>query len=226
MGRYLEHELRHDDAEADREHWSRGTTRTIRVTCAGQSRAGFSVANGTKRRPVPVGDAGDFEFTLSADGKSFTGRWRYSTAGAAWNTDWRGTCTRGACAGTPVGYKLLLWTTKPDGRVHSRGDTNQPREQGRKAGLQFVDADAGRIAAGAVPDLVRAAPARRPFGNGSLHSLVVCTNGSPRPGTVASTALGIRCRGRVCKDSTSPRVRRERTCIDMPITRFFRVTGP
>lgn len=37
----------------------------------------------------PPGDAGEFEFTLSADGKSFTGRWRYGNNGA-WQTGWDG----------------------------------------------------------------------------------------------------------------------------------------
>lgn len=34
-------------------------------------------------------DAGDFEFTLSPDGKSFTGRWRYGSDGV-WQTGWEG----------------------------------------------------------------------------------------------------------------------------------------
>ncbi|MBK7561224.1 MAG: hypothetical protein IPI68_06790 [Chitinophagaceae bacterium] len=34
-------------------------------------------------------DAGEFEFTLSADGKSFTGRWRYGNKGI-WQTGWDG----------------------------------------------------------------------------------------------------------------------------------------
>ncbi len=39
----------------------------------------------------PPNDAGDLEFTMSADGKSFTGRWRYGYTGA-WSSDsWTGT---------------------------------------------------------------------------------------------------------------------------------------
>jgi hypothetical protein len=35
----------------------------------------------------PPDDAGDFEFTLSADGKSFSGHWRYGSDGD-WDGDW------------------------------------------------------------------------------------------------------------------------------------------
>ena len=38
---------------------------------------------------APLNDAGDFEFTLSDDGKSFTGKWRYGSDGD-WNGDWTG----------------------------------------------------------------------------------------------------------------------------------------
>ncbi len=37
----------------------------------------------------PPKDAGDVEFTLSADGNSFTGKWRYGHSGN-WHYDWRG----------------------------------------------------------------------------------------------------------------------------------------
>ena len=37
----------------------------------------------------PPNDAGDFEFTISADGKSFTGRWRYGSSGD-WKGSWSG----------------------------------------------------------------------------------------------------------------------------------------
>lgn len=37
----------------------------------------------------PPDDAGDMEFTLAADGKSFTGRWRYDSSGN-WYTSWNG----------------------------------------------------------------------------------------------------------------------------------------
>lgn len=38
---------------------------------------------------LPPKDAGEFEFTLSADSKSFTGRWRYGNKGE-WQTGWDG----------------------------------------------------------------------------------------------------------------------------------------
>ncbi|MBL0306397.1 MAG: hypothetical protein IPQ25_10270 [Chitinophagaceae bacterium] len=37
----------------------------------------------------PPNDAGDVEFILSADGKNFTGRWRYGKKGE-WQTGWNG----------------------------------------------------------------------------------------------------------------------------------------
>ncbi len=43
-------------------------------------------------------DAGAVEFTLSADGKSFTGRWNYvGPPPTSWSLNWAGTCTSGAC---------------------------------------------------------------------------------------------------------------------------------
>jgi hypothetical protein len=51
-------------------------------------------------------EAGDFEFTLSPDGKSWTGRWRFAQPGDPWKP-WLGTCSGGPCrngsAGTPSG---------------------------------------------------------------------------------------------------------------------------
>lgn len=41
-------------------------------------------------------DGGAAEFTVSADGKSFTGSWRYGT-GDGWSGGWTGTCISGAC---------------------------------------------------------------------------------------------------------------------------------
>lgn len=38
----------------------------------------------------PPNDAGDFEFTMSADGKSLSGVWRYGSSGG-WSGDWTGT---------------------------------------------------------------------------------------------------------------------------------------
>ena len=38
---------------------------------------------------TPPDDAGDFEFTLSSDGNSFTGNWRYGSSGE-WEGDWSG----------------------------------------------------------------------------------------------------------------------------------------
>ncbi len=38
----------------------------------------------------PPNDAGDFEFTISADCQSFDGNWRYGFEGDSWNGDWDG----------------------------------------------------------------------------------------------------------------------------------------
>ncbi len=45
-------------------------------------------------------DAGDIEFTLAGDGKSFTGRWCYE-GGTSW-ANWNGTCTAGPCLNNSV----------------------------------------------------------------------------------------------------------------------------
>lgn len=37
----------------------------------------------------PPNDAGDIEFTLSSDGRSFTGKWRYGSSGS-WSDGWTG----------------------------------------------------------------------------------------------------------------------------------------
>ncbi|MCX6669511.1 MAG: hypothetical protein NTV25_06875 [Methanothrix sp.] len=47
----------------------------------------------------PTADAGDFEFTLSDDCNSFSGRWRYGSSGE-WRTDWPGTREAPACEST------------------------------------------------------------------------------------------------------------------------------
>jgi hypothetical protein len=39
---------------------------------------------------APPDDAGDIEFTMSSDGNSFTGQWRYGSSGD-WYGDWNGT---------------------------------------------------------------------------------------------------------------------------------------
>jgi hypothetical protein len=46
---------------------------------------------------TPPDDAGDFQFTMSADGTSFSGGWRYGSSGSFTN-DWTGSRT---CSGTP-----------------------------------------------------------------------------------------------------------------------------
>jgi hypothetical protein len=45
---------------------------------------------------VAPDEAGDFEFTLSADGKSWTGRWRFAEPGDPWKP-WVGICSAGVC---------------------------------------------------------------------------------------------------------------------------------
>jgi uncharacterized protein YceK len=39
----------------------------------------------------PPKDAGDVLFTLAADGKSFTGKWRYGSGSGKWDGDWEAT---------------------------------------------------------------------------------------------------------------------------------------
>lgn len=62
--------------------------------------ASGSVLSGTwSEQPsyTPPDDAGDFQFTMSADGTSFSGGWRYGSSGS-FTTDWTGTRS---CSGTP-----------------------------------------------------------------------------------------------------------------------------
>jgi hypothetical protein len=42
-------------------------------------------------------DAGPFTFTMSASGKSFTGKWRHESRPTEAFGDWHGTCSAGAC---------------------------------------------------------------------------------------------------------------------------------
>ena len=51
---------------------------------------------------APPNDAGDLQFTLSADGRSFSGQWRYGSAGD-YQTDWTGTRDCGAPTPGPSG---------------------------------------------------------------------------------------------------------------------------
>ena len=53
----------------------------------------------------PPGDAGDFEFTISPDCSSFTGRWRYGSAGG-WG-EWNGTSFSAAPTVSPPPSSLL-----------------------------------------------------------------------------------------------------------------------
>lgn len=58
---------------------------------------------------LPPNDAGDVEFGMSADGKSFTGKWRYGTTGNYSSTAWTGTRT----AAVPVSTTQIPATTLP-----------------------------------------------------------------------------------------------------------------
>ncbi len=63
-------------------------------------------------------DAGDIEFTLSADGKSWTGKWRYGSSGD-WSF-WNGACSAGECTknvGPEASYPSLPNTPLPDALV-------------------------------------------------------------------------------------------------------------
>lgn len=65
----------------------------IQGTIAGGVLRGTWTETPTRAGPT---DAGEFEWTLSAGGRSFTGRWRYA-GGGSW-ASWSGTCSTGACA--------------------------------------------------------------------------------------------------------------------------------
>ena len=174
---------------------------------------------------VGPGDAGDFEFTLSVDGKSWTGRWRYASPGAAWGTDWRGTCTGGPCSGAPqANYKLLLWTNKPDGRMHSQATRMNRVNRGGDVGINLTV----RMPQGSPPPPFKAWFEQRPpgvaFGNGSIGDLGVCTNlSTARHCRIHGPGTGVS--GSSLQAIFITPVRHQGRWLDMPITRFFRVTG-
>jgi hypothetical protein len=49
-------------------------------------------------------DAGPFQFTMSADGKSFSGTWGYDADTTPTPRPWSGTCTGGACLSTSCSF--------------------------------------------------------------------------------------------------------------------------
>lgn len=122
-------------------------------------------------------------------------------------------------------YKLLLWTNQPDGRMHTEATRINQVNRGPKAGINLTV----KMPQGSPPPpfLVwfEQRPPGVPFVNGSIGNLVICTYGiatavhcrihSPGYPVSGSSLQGI---------FISPR-RHQGTFIDLPITRFFRVTG-
>lgn len=117
-------------------------------------------------------DAGPFEFTMSSDGKSFTGRWRHD-GDAGWAGNWNGTCTRGLCLDNVAGgegertvrflftqaglpkreeikdeYRLLEYRTVGSGRGRATGrngnDNFTPTTARIVRELDFLDIDPDR----------------------------------------------------------------------------------
>lgn len=75
---------------------------------------------GTWTQKWPCGGAteasGPFEFTLAANGKSWTGRWRY-TSGGDWHTNWYATsCAAGECLKNGED-EAIIWPPLPDALV-------------------------------------------------------------------------------------------------------------
>jgi hypothetical protein len=56
---------------------------------------------------------GTFKFTLSADGRSFTGEWAYDGGGCGSACGWSGACTAGACLQNEVPPPLTPRTVRP-----------------------------------------------------------------------------------------------------------------
>ncbi len=56
-----------------------------------------NVDKGTWNQPGTPPKSGTFEFTMSADGHSFTGVWAYAAGGCGSACGWNGTCQSGAC---------------------------------------------------------------------------------------------------------------------------------
>ena len=59
--------------------------------------ASGSVNEGTWSQPGDPPREGTYKFTLSGDGKSFSGEWAYKTGGCGTACGWSGTCIEGAC---------------------------------------------------------------------------------------------------------------------------------
>jgi hypothetical protein len=65
-------------------------------------------------------DAGEVVLTMSADGKSYTGRWNYDGSADTWHTNWNGDCKVGVClGGAPPTVEALPFTeiTKPGATI-------------------------------------------------------------------------------------------------------------
>jgi hypothetical protein len=89
----------------------------------------------------PPNDAGLVEWTLAADGKSFTGKWRYGFSGPLDRTDWPGTCTGGACrSNSGAAQPPTATATGPGGWSHL-GTGGAPATSGLNGSVHALDAD-------------------------------------------------------------------------------------
>lgn len=120
-----------------------GSTVTGTVTKVGQgtvSKISNGTASGRKLTfNIVVGaDTYKYEFTMSANGNAFTGRWGYGTdaAGVYAGGTWSG---QRAVATTPTKrhYRMLIWTDTPDGVSRSTA-TTIPRGTGHNFPDAFV----------------------------------------------------------------------------------------
>ena len=88
-----------------------------------------NVDKGTWNQPGTPPKGGTFTFTMSADGKSFTGEWAYTSGGCGSACGWNGTCTSGECL---KNGEVATTTTTPESNgakisVQFRGFANHPK---------------------------------------------------------------------------------------------------
>ena len=72
-----------------------------------------NVNKGTWMQPGNPPKDGAFEWTLSADGRSFTGTWAYSAGGCGIACGWNGACVSGSCTMNTTGNTSPLLRRLP-----------------------------------------------------------------------------------------------------------------
>lgn len=143
-----------------------GTYKFCNGTISGNVRktGGENILDGTWTQDFPCGGAqegrGPFEFKMSGDGKSFTGRAGYASAPPGqWATNWDGTCIAGECLKNDA-------TRAPDdetyriGIIETKGEVLVVRESGQVSRLRpgMIVREGERIRTGLRSSLIADTP--------------------------------------------------------------------